>query len=332
MKIGKIPTGRLAQLLQGRLGASRNDVLLLPGIGEDCGVVDFGDEVCIISTDPITGAAKQLGRLAVHVACNDVAACGGEPIGVQIVILLPESAADSVLTQIMDDVHRTCSELGITVLGGHTEITSSVSEPLVVTTAIGRCAKNAYVTSSDYQPGEAVLVTKAVGLEGSAILANDYAHELEGIPEELVQQAAQYLEEISVVREALAARDAGVSAMHDITEGGLYGAAAEMAHAAGLGLYLKESLVPVRPGTQKICEHLGLDPLGLISSGSLLIVSPYPEKVIAAVQAVGSTATVIGYVVDSGRTSFIERRDGTVEVLPEFYEDELWRFYQRKNQ
>lgn len=329
MKVGKLPTHQLESLLHGRVGALRKDVLVLPGIGKDCGVVDFGEEVCIISTDPITGAAKRIGRLAVHVSCNDVAASGGEPIGVQIAILLPESAADSVLTEIMDDVHQACSELGITVLGGHTEITSTVSEPLVVTTALGRCPKSAYLTSTGYRPGEAVLVTKAVGLEGSAILANEYAQELQGVAAETLREASQYLEEVSVVKEALAARDAGASAMHDITEGGLFGAVAELAHASGLGLYIKESLVPVRSGTRTICDRLGLDPLGLISSGSLLVITPHPEEVIEAVSAIGSTAAVVGHVMESGQASFVERRDGTVERLPNFYEDELWRFSKR---
>lgn len=328
MQVGKLPPERLSDLLQGRLGVNRADVLVAPSVGEDCAVLDFGDEVCIVSTDPITGTASGAGWLAVHVSCNDVASSGGEPIGVQLALLLPESSGDELPQQIMDDAHRACTELGISILGGHTEILTSIAVPLVVSTAIGRCPKEKYVTSSGQKVGDKVLVTKSVGLEGTAILAADFSDWLSSVPSSFLDTARQFAAEISAVRDALAARDAGVSAMHDITEGGLYGACLELVQASGLGIRLWEEQVPVRPATRQICRTLGLDPLGLISSGALLITSPNPEAVMASITAAGGTAAVIGEVVQEPQVVVVHL-SGEETVLKGHYEDELWRFMKR---
>ncbi len=328
VQVGKLPTERLSRLLAGGLGARRADVLVAPGIGEDCSVIDFGEQVCIMSTDPITGTVSDAGWLAVHVSCNDVASSGGEPIGVQLALLLPESADDDLLRQIMEDANRACTELGIAILGGHTEILSSLGAPLVVATAIGRCPKGKHVTSKGHSVGDAVMVVKSVGLEGSAILAADFAHLLSGIPADLVSQARTFSREISVVQEAMAARDAGVTAMHDITEGGLYGACLELAQASGLGLRIYSEQVPVREATAAVCDALGLDPLGLISSGSLILTTPHPEVVAKAMDGCGSVASVVGEVVSGGYTEVV-RSDGRLDRLLGYYEDELWKFMRK---
>ena len=146
MKAGKLAPQQMERLVLGRCDYRRSDVLVRAALGEDSAVIDFGEEVCVMSTDPITGVATGAGRLAVHVSCNDVAANGARPIGVQVVLLLPEDTEETLITQIMDEVEQGCEELGIEVLGGHTEIVSRVTAPLVVITAVGRAAKDRYVT------------------------------------------------------------------------------------------------------------------------------------------------------------------------------------------
>ena len=151
-------------------------------------------------------------------------------------------------------------KLGIAILGGHTEVLSSIQDPIIVCTALGRCPKDKYVTSTGQRVGDTVLLVKAVGLEGSAILALEHGDQLGNVPDDLIAAAKGYLGEISIVKEALAARDAGVTAMHDVTEGGLYGACLELVQASGKGIRLYQEQVPIRPATRAICRELGLDP------------------------------------------------------------------------
>ena len=163
VKAGKLSPQKLRGLVFDRLHQRRCDILLRPGLGEDSAVIDFGDEVCVISTDPITGASQRLGWLAVHVSCNDVAANGAEPVGIQTALLLPEGTSDEFIGRLMADMDAACGELGIEILGGHTKVTSQVSAPLIVTTALGRAPRDRYVTSQDARPEDVIYVTKVLG-------------------------------------------------------------------------------------------------------------------------------------------------------------------------
>lgn len=342
MRVGKLDPRQLERLVLGRFVHRRSDVLVHAALGEDSAVIDFGDEVCVISTDPITGVATGAGRLAVHVSCNDVAANCAYPIGVQVVLLLPEDAEETLITQLMDEVEHGCEELGIEVLGGHTEITSRVTAPLVVLTAVGRAPKNRYVTSAGARPGDAVVVTKGIGIEGTAILANEWADTIRQASKEkdpqisrdaldsLLKRASSFFEELSAVREGIAAASFGVSAMHDITEGGLYGALYEMAAACGFGFRVEKAKIPVRPETLSICDYLGLDPLGLISSGTMLITCPDGVGLVAHLEDVGVPAFIIGEVLEQ-EDSVIVLRNGETQPLPRLAEDELWRFLAGSN-
>src|SRR5690554_5330579 len=154
----------------------REDVLVHAGLGEDCAVIDFGEEVCLVTSDPITGAVAGIGELAVHVACNDLAANGGTPVGVQVVLLLPEQIQEDQIHQIMEDIQATAASLQVEVIGGHTEITSKVADPVVSITAIGRAPKTRFVTSKGAKPGDDLVITKGVGIEATVILARDFGH------------------------------------------------------------------------------------------------------------------------------------------------------------
>jgi hydrogenase expression/formation protein HypE len=326
VKAGKLSPDKLRGLIFDRLHSRRSDILLGPGLGEDSAVIDFGEEVCVISTDPITGASQRLGWLAVHVACNDVAANGAEPVGVQAALLLPEGVDDEFIGQVIYDMDAACDELGIEILGGHTEVTSQVTCPLVVTTAVGRAPRDRYVTSAGAQPGDIIYVTKGAGFEGTAILAADHREALIslGVEQSLLERAGGFFHQISVVSEALAAAKAGVSAMHDITEGGFYGALWELLEASGRGCRVRLEEVPVLPETEAICRALELDPLGLISSGSLLITAPPEVPVVEAVRQVGVTAYPVGEVTEAEKRIMVSPTGEWELTLP--VEDELWRF------
>lgn len=327
MKAGKLPAGILKKMILHHQGVQRPDVLLGPAVGEDAAVLDFGDEVCVIASDPITGAFSGVGRLAVHVAANDVAATGAQPVGIQVVLLWPpEDGVEARLEAVMAEISETAQTLGMAVLGGHTEITSRVDEGVVVTTCIGRAPRQAYVPSGGGKPGDDIMLVRAAGLEGTGILASDHAHRLAGLPPGVVDRARTFLDEISVVEPALAARGMGVTAMHDVTEGGVLGAVWEMAHAAGAGARIERAKVPVRPETAQICQYLGLDPLGLLGSGALLLAAPAEANLPASLRRQGHEVAVIGQLLGPGEPVLLIENDGSARAIHDCPEDELWRW------
>ncbi len=302
MKVGKVPPEILKRCVYPFSGKKRNDVLVHSGFGEDCSIIDFGDHVAVLSTDPITGADKNSGYLSVYVACNDIAACGAEPIGILVTLLLPMGSDEKALRDLMETINKVANKINIEVLGGHTEITPTVTKPVISATAIGIAAKQNYITSSGAKPGDDVIVTKFLGLEGTFILASDFEGYLKDkLPKSVIQRAISFIDKISVIEDGLTAARAGVSAMHDITEGGLLGACFEVAEASGTGIEIMRDNIPILPETAAICELFDIDPLGLISSGSMLITAPNGEKVISALNERGITANIIGKMTEGGK-------------------------------
>lgn len=332
MQIGKLPPHRLRELVLGARGRQRPDVLLGPAIGEDAAVIDFGDEVMVISSDPITGAFQGAGRLAVHVAANDVAATGAEPVGVQPVLLWPPGPdAEMQLARTMQEIAQAAQALGMAVLGGHTEITSRVQDGLIIMTCVGRAPRHAYVPSGGGQSGDDLYLIGAAGLEGTSILAGEHGHLLSTLPPDILRRALALGESVSVVQAALAARDAGVRAMHDVTEGGVLGAVWEMAYAAGLGAEVERCAVPVRPETDAICRVLNLDPLRLLGSGALVVATPDGQRLKEALAPLGTPVTRIGRLGAPGEPVRLIEADGRVHMLADCPEDQLWEFLRSRN-
>lgn len=323
MRVGKLPPELLQELVLSHISVERDDVLVHAGLGEDCAVIDFGDEVCIISSDPITGAVAGIGELAVHVSCNDVAACGGSPVGIQVVLLLPEDITEAQIQEIMIDIQTTAAGLGVEVIGGHTEITSRVTECVVAVTAIGRAPKGSFVTSSGGRPGDDLVLTKGAGIEGTLILAQDFPDLL---PKSMVTPAVLdwFRNRLSVVREGVHAARFGVHAMHDVTEGGILGAAAELTNASSLGCEIWEERVFVPDLTKAYAEKLAIDPLKLLSSGAMLIATDRGRELVEELAGLEIPAFIIGRLTED-KARRVVRKDGRVEEIPLFVQDELWR-------
>lgn len=326
VKAGKLPPEKLRSLVLSRLGRLRPEVLVHARLGEDSAVADPGGRLLVVSSDPITGASDHMGRLGVHVACNDVAAMGAEPLGVQVVLLLPEGTTEADIAAIMGQVAEAAGELGIEVMGGHTEVTSKVSAPIVVLTSIGLVECERLLTSAGMRPGDGLLVTKPVGLEGTAILAADRGAELAGVlGAEGLERARGFLAEVSAVRDGLLAARLGATAMHDVTEGGLLGAVWEMAQASGCGAEIREEAVPVREETRRVCQHFGIDPLRLISSGAMLVAAADATATARALQGHGLEAAVVGRALPSGEGVRVLRAGGREEAITVPPVDDLWR-------
>jgi hydrogenase expression/formation protein HypE len=322
LKIGKVPPDILQKSVYPFLGTKRNEVLVHSGLGEDCSIIDFGSQVAVISCDPITGADNHSGWLSVFVSCNDIAACGAKPIGILTTVLLPQGSTQGELTAIMKGIHEAAKSIKIEVLGGHSEITAAVTKPVICTTAMGVAKKDAFVTSSGAKPGDDVIVTKAIGLEGTAILATDFENFLiDKIPESQIKTAQKFIHKISVISDGLVAAKAGVSAMHDITEGGLLGACCEIAQASGVGIKIYKESIPILPETISICEAFKINPLGLISSGSMLICTPDGNRVLSSLKSMDIPATIIGTITQKDK--YIVSNGSKIPiVLPE--RDELY--------
>ncbi|MGH2461730.1 MAG: AIR synthase-related protein [Chloroflexota bacterium] len=327
MRPGKLTARELASYVFPRCGVRRSDVLVHAAPGQDAAVVGFGDEVAVLSTDPITGAGRHAGWLAVQIAANDVAAMGARPVGALVTLLLASATAAADASALMADADRAARELDVEILGGHSEITAGLPRSIVVVAAIGRARRDRYVSSAGARPGDAILLTKAAGLEGTAVLASDYGASLaRAVDEGALERARAFARDISIVGEALAAAEAGVSAMHDATEGGVLGALAELAGAAGVGVEVDADRIPVRDETRAVCEALAIDPLTLVSSGALLIATPNPRAVREALDRGGIAVSWIGDVV-AGPSRL--RRDGVVRDLVAPERDALWDAIER---
>lgn len=301
----------------------RPDVLVHAHLGEDCAVIDFGEWTAVLTTDPITGAARHLGRYAVHIACNDLATTGAEPVALLLTLLLREGSTPDDLEAVTREAGATAAALGVEIVGGHTEVTPGVEQTIAVVTAVGRARKGAIISTAGARPGDAVLLTKSAGVEGTAILATDLADQLRPrLGDALLDRARAFLDQISVVPDGLAGARAGASAMHDVTEGGVLGGAWELAEAAGIGIEVRAEAVPVAPETQAICDVLDLDPLRLISSGAMLIATPDPARMTAALREAGVPASVVGAMTARPR---VLHRSGRPEPLLPPERDELWR-------
>jgi hydrogenase maturation factor len=326
MKVGKVPPEILKQYIFGHLGIRRQDVLVHSSLGEDCSVIDFGDEVCVLSSDPITGAVKDIGRLAVNISCNDIAANGADPVGVLITILAPEGTTAEDFGRIMRQVDEAAKELGIEVLGGHSEITAGIDRVIISTTAVGRARKSEYLTSSGAKPGYDLVVTKGAGLEGTAILATDFEGSLlSSMTLSEIQRAQSFIDLISVVKDGQVARKHGATAMHDVTEGGILGAAYEMAVASNCGIELRVQDIPIYPETRAVCAYFQIDPFALVSSGAMLIASADGNRTRDALIDAGINAAVIGRFIPEG---FYLIRENHREAFQAPERDELWKVFE----
>lgn len=335
LKPGKIPVDLLERYVFPRIGVGHPAVRLGPSYGEDSAVIDTGGLVVVTHVDPITAAGKLVGWLSVHIASNDVAVTGAEPRWVLATILLPENATPSLVDEITRQIDQAAREIGVMIVGGHTEATPGLDRPILVTTAVGVARNDGYVPTSGARPGDVVIMTKSAAVEGTAVLSTDFEEELidKGVPKPIVEAAKEYLRMVSVVREALQLSGYGLaSSMHDPTEGGILGGLSEIAHSSRVKIVVREDAIPVSRETRMITGALGVDPLRLLGSGSLLATVPREKasEAIEVLREVGVKAKVIGKVLDAAPGEVgaeIIRRDGSVERLPRLVQDEIYKLF-----
>lgn len=300
MKIGKISESVLKRSVFKQIRHRRDEILIRPNVGEDCSYVDTtNSEVMILSTDPITGTVNDIGKLAVHITANDIASSGGEMIGIMVTLLLPEDTKEQELKRIMMDLEENCKELNIEIMGGHTEVTKAVNQAIISVTGVGKISKEDMVTTSGLEVGQDIVMTKWAGLEGTAIIAKDQEEALlTRYTRDFIGSAKTFMDHISVVKEAKIGKQYGVTSMHDVTEGGMYGALWEIGSASNVGLEIDLKKILIRQETVEICEFFDLNPYLLISSGCMLMGTHQGASLVEALKKEGIEAAVIGKVVE----------------------------------
>ena len=330
----KFSLGALQRCIYPHFQSSNKDVLLGSKFGEDVALTQVGGDVLASHLDPIEGAVAEIGWLAVHVACNDIATCGAQPRWLQLLVMVPDAADEALLEQIMNDAARAAEEVGAVIIGGHTEYTHNLRRPLVAVTAFGPLEGKHPVLTSGAKPGDHILVTKGIPLEGTAILAGDFADEARsrGLNDADLDAARSLMRKISVVSEALILADAGASSMHDVTDGGLLETLREIAVLSEVGLDIKYEKIPIPVVCARFAQAFEFDPLQMISSGTLVAAVP-SERVAqagAALTAAGIPYADIGLAIP-GEGVRVQRGSEVAEffsVQPEAGElARVWEVY-----
>jgi hydrogenase expression/formation protein HypE len=328
---GKLPNDLLENFLA---GFSFNDpsVLINAGVGEDAAAVNIvQEEILVIKSDPITFATDSIGHYAVLINANDIATSGAAPRWFLTTLLFPPGVTPSAVRQVMQELETMCRRWGITLCGGHTEITDAVSRPVITGMMVGTVTKDRLVDKRNIQPGDSVLLTKALAVEGTAVIARDHGDRLSvfGMSESEIETAKQLLSSISILEEAKIVSDSGWgTAMHDVTEGGLSTALLELSIAGGYGIQINVDDIPVFPLTEKICRLLHIDPMGLIGSGSLLICCrrKKSESLMKKIKSAGIDIARIGEVLEPGCGIKAVSKTGAA-TWPSFEVDEITRLY-----
>lgn len=335
MEVGKFPPELLERLLNS-VGSDDPRVVLGPRVGEDAAALDFGDRLLIAKSDPVTFATERAGWYAVQVCANDVACTGATPRWFLATLLVPDSFSIEEAKRLFDDVMESCNTLGVTLIGGHSEVTQGIQRPIVMGTMLGEVQRDRLITTAGAQEGDSIVVTKGVAIEGTALLARDRADDLRraGVEESVIARSAEMLNTlgISVIHDAQTSVQFPVHSMHDITEGGLFTALHEVAVASGLGLAVEEDSVPVLPETNAVCIALGLHPMGLLASGAMLVTlhPQYTPSLLHYLDRAGINAWEIGQMLPSEEGSVLFTREGDEVPLPKFTRDELARYLSEK--
>lgn len=328
-KTGKVPTEVLVRNVFRYKGVDDASVLLGSSIGEDAAIVSLGRNILVLTTDPVTGTASDIGWLAVHVNANDVACRGARPRWFLCDLLLPEKSNVALVDRIMKQVDRAAKQIGAAVVGGHTEVTPGLRRPIVIGYMLGVTQRNQFITSHGARPGDALIMTKTAGIEGTAVLASDFARELRSrIDVESIRRAKNLRRSISVVDDALTAvRSGGIRAMHDPTEGGLLQGIWELAEASGIGFMIYESRIPIRPETKQVCSALRVDPLRLMSSGCLLIAADKRKTklILRRLRTSRIQASIIGSMTQRSKGRKLIGLDGKAREIGASERDELYR-------
>jgi hydrogenase maturation factor len=333
LKTGKLQSEFLQRLL-GKIDIPDKRVVIGPGIGEDAAAIDMGDLYLIVKCDPITFVQDRIGWYAVNINANDIAAMGGKPRWFLVTMLLPEEGTTTTMIEtIMHDLQDSCKELGISLIGGHTEVTRGLRQPILSGTMLGEAEKTKLIQNSNIGKGDLLYLTRGVAIEATSIIAREKRDEvIARFGEDFYNRCLRFIEDpgISVMDDARRIRDAehapSITGMHDPTEGGVLMGGCEMAAAAGVGLVIDTAKVPVYEETRLLCDHFSLSPHGLIASGALLVaVNPADRERLESLFNENGIS-LIGEFLAKGEGTFLLEGEKRVSFQPSA-RDEITRLF-----
>ncbi|OFX17707.1 MAG: hypothetical protein A2Z18_07505 [Armatimonadetes bacterium RBG_16_58_9] len=332
MEIGKLPPETLSRLL----AKAKTDptVIIGPAYGEDAAAIRFGSSVLVAASDPVTFTTDRIGYYAVCVNANDIAVTGATPRYFLATILLPDRSSESDAAGVFDQISEACEEIGVTLIGGHTEVTGSVDRIVVAGTMLGDAREESLISSAGARVGDGIILAGPIAIEGTTILAREARDDLlgRGVSESLISNAESVLDKygICVLNYARAAMSTGaVTAMHDPTEGGLATAIRELTFASKTGALISSDAIPILSECRAICDALALEPLGLIASGCLLVTVPanMVEETVMTIERTGAPVNIIGLVRDPEHGVTFEGGSS----VPMYDRDEIARYFSSVN-
>lgn len=299
MLIGKVSENILKRSVLRQIKQIKDEIVTGAGLGEDCAVFVSENSV-LVSSDAVTYSKKYTGEHIIYRVVNDLAAAGGEPAYVTLNILLPENADESELKRLMKQISETAEQCNVQIIGGHTQVTNAVNRAIVTATGIGKRNNSHELRATEVKPGDDIIVTKYIGIEGTVLLAREYTDQLkEKLPRTLIDNAESMKEMLSIIPEAAVAVLSDIKSMHDLSEGGIFGGLWELAQRENIGLKVNMKSIPVKQETIEICEFFGLNPYQLLSSGSLLVITSDGKNLVNRLQEQNIPAAIIGKVTDN---------------------------------
>lgn len=325
MKIGKVSESVLKRSILRQLHTERDEIVNGAGVGEDCAIFALSDAENMVSSVQEAQIADQRdATIAIQKCVNNLVVSGATPIAVMIALLLPRTIEEPEIKELMQEVEKACGALEMQIAGGQTRILTAVNEPIMVVTGYGKVETTAYRTCRSAKPGHDIVLSKWIGLEGTAMLAKQYRQELlTRYPAYLVEEAAGFDRYLSLIPEAATAMKSNVCAMHDASEGGIFATLWELAEAAGVGLTIDMKKLPIRQETVEVCEYLGVNPYELMSGGCLVMTTEDGLGLVAALEAEGIPATVVGKLTD--RNDRIILNEDEVRYMDRPKQDEIYK-------
>lgn len=301
MRIGKISDNILKRTVLKQIKFKRDEVVNGAGVGEDCAIFASlpGENMVSCMQESAVATPMDMARL-IHKCANNLATAGAEPIACMITYLLPERASEEKLKKLMESASITASRLGMQIVGGQTSVSPYVSQKLAIVSGYGKIKENDFGAIKGAKPGQDIVISKWIGLEGTALLANQKAEELrQRYPAYLVEEARGFDQYLSIIPEAATAVKSGVCAMHDVSEGGILAALWEFAERSGVGLTIDLKKIPIRQETVEVCEFCNVNPYELLGGGSLIMAADDGALLVEALEKEGIAAVVVGKVTDS---------------------------------
>lgn len=332
MRAGKLKESILKRSVLKQLHKRNDRVLVSPSFGGDFGAIEVKEgEVVVLSTDPVTLAKEDFASNAVITTLNDVVCSGAKPVGILVNLLLPTSVNEQQLKDLIKEIDMVCEVCNVDVIGGHTEVTRAVQSLLITVTGVGVVLKEQMLHSSNLRAGMDIIATKWIGLEGTAILAKEQEavlHKRYSRP--FVDNAKLFGNWMSVLPEAAVAMNTGAQAMHDVSEGGIFGALWEFAECAGVGLEIDIKKIPIKQETVEICEFFDINPYKIVSGGCLLIGANDGNLIVRELEKAGIHAVVIGKATDKNERVLLNEEE--CRFLETVQVDELYTLDLKTNE